>query len=645
MVSPKLKTLLVLFLLLLGLSFQGWRLFPAIRQDLSQVRRSIGQPGLWRGANFGQGQRFANYLRFLHENIPPDARVVLPPAGPGPEALSTTPYMQFFLAPRQVINCTDSSCLGNLSPRNTYFLLVGPFPLGYANAPQGPVWMFDQDWGLVAPQDARPGAGQGLAGFQNLFQVLLSALGPVFWLSLLAAAGGFLVKALGVDCSPSFRLALGYGIGLLAFSLVIAAANLIGLPVNLALVLGTSAFLFLGGFGLLAWSGRRAGGRLSLPAARWPEWSRLDPWPLVFLAIGGLMAILAAGKGYHAADEVQIWGVKGAGIALTRSLSTVTQWGTNTLPYPLNIPILIAAARLLFGEILPASKLLFTGFYVGLALVSYHFLLQVGVRRAIAGLATLLLATAPLLVRHAALGFANLPLAYYLVCGVLLLALAIVEVGGGSRAGLVLLGGLCFAGAAWTRPEGLVMALAAMALLWVIAFLSHLKALSLRETLLLVLPLGLYAVIWQLIGLVAYSQGAAKSGLAGAALARFLAGDLHLPQAGYILRTLLASLLDPVTWGSLGMGLLIILAGLVIAVLLRQRARPAAFLVLACGLLITLIVMGTYFVASYDTVHDISWWLNSGLDRMALPAVALLWIGGIALLTFAGAERVPGPDP
>jgi hypothetical protein len=86
-------------------SHQGYILLP-IRQNC-WVRGAIGQSGQWRSAYFFQGGQFADFIKFIHLNTPENARVVLPPRDSGPSALSTTPLMQFFLAPRQVINCPD----------------------------------------------------------------------------------------------------------------------------------------------------------------------------------------------------------------------------------------------------------------------------------------------------------------------------------------------------------------------------------------------------------------------------------------------------------------------------------------------------------------------------------------------------------
>jgi hypothetical protein len=53
---------------------------------------------------------------------------------------------------------------------------------------------------------------------------------------------------------------------------------------------------------------------------------------------------------------------------------------------------------------------------------------------------------------------------------------------------------------------------------------------------------------------------------------------------------------------------------------------------LGSGLLWVGLIAGIYYLASFDRVHDLSWWVNSGLDRMLLPAISLLWIGGVSLV-------------
>ena len=59
---------------------------------------------------------------------------------------------------------------------------------------------------------------------------------------------------------------------------------------------------------------------------------------------------------------------------------------------------------------------------------------------------------------------------------------------------------------------------------------------------------------------------------------------------------------------------------------------PAALILALCGWVYILAIAGMYYLASYDTAHDISWWLSTGLDRMLMPGLLLAWAGGLAWL-------------
>ena len=154
MFSARHRYTVVTILLSLGVLFQAGYLLRNASNDLERIARSIGQTALWRGAKFNQGQRFANYVQFLHQNVPEDGRVVLPPAEVGSRALGFTPFMQFFLAPREVINCSDFGCLRDLSREDTYILVVGEFP-GDGYFPQDQL-MFDESWGVILSKNHTP---------------------------------------------------------------------------------------------------------------------------------------------------------------------------------------------------------------------------------------------------------------------------------------------------------------------------------------------------------------------------------------------------------------------------------------------------------------------------------------------------------
>ena len=502
--------------------------------------------------------------------------------------------------------------------------------------------MFDSQWGLLLP-DGPPPAGNASfpPAFESLLELFQAAAWPAAWLALLLVSGFLFTGRLVPDVDIPFRLALGYGLALFALSIGIGLAGVVGIPINSQLVLGITIVFFVASLWAGYTSRRLRRADQALPELPAQSGGRIDLWQIALLILGGAAILLSVGQGYHTADEIQIWGVKGYGVALSGSLSTVTSWGTNTLPYPLQIPLLISSFHLLFQETLPASKAIFSGYYLALLFLVYGFLVQIRVSRPIAGLATLLLASTPILFRHATIGFANLPMAYYLISAVILFAGVSGAPAPRQTEGRILLSGLFFAAAAWTRPEGLLLAWLGSLLLLGLAYLNRSGGLSLRrapnsvqgqfwrQVTLLLAPLCAYSVFWWLVKAVAYSDQAAKSGLAMEAIRRNFAGNLHLGEAMYILRSLFTDLSSFQVWGVLGIVMLV--ACVFTLVIPGKLGRPIA-MILGCGLLYVLAILGMYYVTSYDGLHDISWWVNSGLDRMMLPGVILLLIGGVSLV-------------
>jgi hypothetical protein len=320
-----------------------------------------------------------------------------------------------------------------------------------------------------------------------------------------------------------------------------------------------------------------------------------------------------------------LWGVKGLRIAYSGSLATVTQWGTNTAQYPLNIPIMIASLQVMFDEILPASKMIFSGFYTALMLVIYSALVRSNLRRSIAGLATLLLATVPFVFRHSTIGYANMALSYYVVSAVILLAGSLRSPELGDSDGTLLLSGFFFAGAAWTRPEGLLISWLVSGLILILAFLKRDIHLSLRHVILLLMPIGVYTVFWFFLKGVIYDQQFG-SDLVTPALAQITRGNLHIAEALFILRSTFSHIMRIKVWGVVGIGIIIALILSLVPILWRK----SLWVVFVSGFAYMLAILGFYFLASFDTVHDISWWVNTGLDRMLLPGFLLIWIWGIS---------------
>ncbi len=269
-----------------------------------------------------------------------------------------------------------------------------------------------------------------------------------------------------------------------------------------------------------------------------------------------------------------------------------------------------------------------------------------------AGLATLVAVTAPLVLEHAALAYANLPLGFYLFAAVALFALAWGAGRPSSASGALLLSGLMFAFAAWTRPEGLVFAWLMVAALLLAARWLRLEWPGPRQLALLTVPLLGFSLFWLWLKSAAYAQPVGRLGLAEAAAGGILSGNFHFSALIYSAGSLLGGLFDVETWGSFGLLLLAVLLALLLLALLRPRdsgdrsTSPgagsgglAAALMLLCGGVYLLAILAMYYLTSYDPSHDISWWVSTGLDRMVLPGLLLVWVGGIAGLFRSFAER------
>jgi hypothetical protein len=234
-------------------------------------------------------------------------------------------------------------------------------------------------------------------------------------------------------------------------------------------------------------------------------------------------------------------------------------------------------------------------------------------------------------------------LSFYMFAGVALLSLAATSQAARPKPGAMFLSGVMFAAAAWTRPEGLILSWLLIGVALLAAYFTCRAWTGWRPLLWLISPLLAYSAFWLWLKSEIYSRPLGRSGLAGAAAGQILSRNLHLPEALYILRALPAGLLEIDSWGWLGMLTLLVLLAMVIAVGLRrlrrtsdqaELARPAtipATMVLAlCGVAYILAIAGMYYLASYDTAHDISWWLSTGLERMLLPGLLLAWVGGVA---------------
>ena len=605
----------LLLLLQIGISFRS------VTSDLIKVRKNIGQSGLWRSAKFFGGTKFANYITFLNENIPNDGTVLLPPKMVAPDKLATTPVMQFYLAPRTVINCSDLSCVDEKALQGKYVIIIKGFPPLDEAPSMGELIMFNDSWGVLRPTGLKASPNIVFAGFQSWQEIAWAALLPFVWLLILMIGGALIVAGVEKGLPWGLNVALGYGLGTAVFSLIISALSLFGVALNGRVIWFVTAFVLLASGGWFYMTKHRSAAASNTTQSE--KLLNFDPetfwWPLIFMFIGVLSFVLSAGKSYHTTDAVMLWGAKGYGIAGTGEISAVDHWGTSTLGYPLHIPIMIAGFKLLFNEILPGSKFLFSGYLIALMFSVFYLLQKLGVKRIFAGGAVAMFVTTPLIFRHGMIAYANLPLTYYIVVAALLSEVAFRQEAVRHRVGIFLLSGLFFAGGAWVRPEGGLLAWLGIALFLIMYYVSK-KKLLLRQLIALITPLLVYHLYWLWVKAGVYAAAAGKGLNIAGIVKQMVDGNWHASAGIYVFQSLFVHLFDLKIWGLFGFTLLLIL---LIAAFFRKLWFQKGLL--WYGMLIVIGVMGVYYLLSYSETHDISWWVQTGLDRIVMPGIALVW--------------------
>jgi len=608
----------LLALLLAATVYQVYQFAQSARVEIPQVWKTIGQSRLWRSANYASSQRFAEFVVFLNETIPSDAQVVLPPESSGPRLFGHTPYMQYFLQPRVVFNCTGTGadCQQRFAQGDSYVLVSDPgfFPgdTDYSSR----LVMFDDDWGVLIPEGAPAASGWHDRSFDSLKQIAAQALPPLLWMALLAVPGGLLVRRMQPAWDAWLWLLVGACLGLGTFSFVLFLVLLITQFITPVLVWGITLTWALAALLLQ----RRVNASPPPPLRRsFP----LDGWVLGMLLLGAVNAFMAVGKSYYASDALIIWANKGYAIAEKGLSAGVTDWGLSSWKYTLNVPLLIAAFRKAFGDLLPASKLIFPLYSTTLLLGMYAFL-QRYVPRTAAGLASLAFGTSAIMLRHAQIGYANMAFTAQVVLATLLLVEALHQPDG-ERSGRLslLLAGWLYALAAWSRAEGVFigLALAAWGLYW--GWRAHGRD-WLKRAWVLALPLAVLALVWGLTSGLAYTAPRANTGALGHALVEMLHGNFNLNEGWYALRSLFETLLTYNVWGAVGLGALL-------CWLPPHKQNGVMTRRVLCfgGGLVVLVALGPIYATTYGGGCDVSCWVNSGLDRYIMPGITMLWLSGV----------------
>jgi hypothetical protein len=337
----------------------------------------------------------------------------------------------------------------------------------------------------------------------------------------------------------------------------------------------------------------------------------------------------AVGKAYSAWDATAIWSIKGYGIAYEGSIFAGDVWGAHRLFYPLNIPILISTFRLLSGDLLPGSKLVFPIFYLSTLLIIFAFWRRCGVKSIYANFGIVLLATIPDIFKHATIGYANLPMTCYLILGALLGLDGVFQ----DKHNEQVMSGMLLGLAGWTRVEGVLYDLVVVLAIFVIYWISKRgKFRFFRLIIPSLLIIGIWMIFYKLYG--AETSPAMRS--LGSEMESITQFSLGIERIITIGRYVLKIPIDRLKWGYL-----FLITPLIIIINWRElhpKKDPV-------GLALVLSIIGTgiaacllFYVGSVDDASGLSGWLLRSFPR-AFFSTPLL--AGILAILLVGTRNSP----
>lgn len=419
------------------------------------------------------GNDEAKYVRFLNNIIPPEASVVIPGEYDG---FSSQNIMQFYLLPRAIhshcgANQDTEACKQVLGDPSSFVLAVGDFP--QSQEIPGKVFLSYPDAndllrGVYIPARLVGNISVDQTAYDQTRNIPLAA--PFIDLGVLLAffVLGSLYTLL-ILRNPGWLgiLSLGIPLGMFILSWTIFITSYFNIPISLASI--SVEYILLAGLAI----GLHFAIRKSPPRFPTIEWQALitrerirKNWDSGLLGLFtflwlGLSGLISLGRAYTIFDDIANWCLKGYAMADQGSIQAGSIWGGHILAYPMNIQLSIAVFRLADGDSLPGSKALFPLLAASLLIGCYRFWRDHGASRQLAILGLLVIFSTPLFFIHSTYGMADLPLTIYLVLGVLWS----LEAQAQRKTGHFLMAGILFAGAAWTRPEGIGYSLAMVLLL------------------------------------------------------------------------------------------------------------------------------------------------------------------------------------
>ncbi len=360
------------------------------------------------------------------------------------------------------------------------------------------------------------------------------------------------------------------------------------------------------------------------------RWVRLGGW-VAFGLLTGLATFLSVAHAYGSWDAAAGWAAKGYGIAKEGTIFAGEVWGAWALTYPLNLPLQIAQFQLFGHDLVPLSKVIYPIYLASLGMGAYRFWRLQGVSNILSSLGMIFIITVPHLYLHGTRGYANLPLAAYLVQAVLW---GIIGLRRGDRRAL-LMGGLLLGLGGWTRAEAFTYCLGIVIALWLSFWLAGVRKFNLLWWL---VPPLIITGAWLVFGW----HWVSADRLGGSAFKNLLTawhgGDFHLRQLYLIPRLLYDRALELNRWGSLFQvaGALVILRLHTV----RPKANTSVFAAFTATALVSAVAVGLFYLQSYSLGSTFQQVLTESFDRAFFPAAVLMVTTAVRMYSSRAVEPV-----
>lgn len=150
-ISLRWLRLVSLILIIIGVGYQtsiSFNTVPALTQE------ALKGDATYRSARSLEGEEFAQYIQFLRDKVPADAKIMLPPRTIF-HPVAHLGLMQFLLFPRELHNCGPNeidACIDRINTSENFYIIgVWDFPPTDLVNPSRQLQIFSEDLGLYLP--------------------------------------------------------------------------------------------------------------------------------------------------------------------------------------------------------------------------------------------------------------------------------------------------------------------------------------------------------------------------------------------------------------------------------------------------------------------------------------------------------------